>query len=299
MIFLMGPTAIGKTDLAIQLTDHFPVEIISVDSAMVYKGMDIGTGKPNTSIPHHLIDICLPTEFYSAGKFIKDAKTCIAEIKQRNKIPLLVGGTMLYFRALQFGLSNLPLQDPEIRRKIQEQADEEGWPALHKKLADIDPEAALRIKLNDKQRLQRALEVYQLTGKTLSSYFVMQAKAGIDAPQVISLVPDDRQWLHKRIEQRFHKMLQQDLIEEARRLNIPPDSPAGRAVGYRQVLQYLSGKIDYETMVQTAIAATRQLAKRQLTWINHWDSAYEKVVLEENTSCLERLRKLIGIGQKD
>lgn len=276
-IAMMGPTASGKTDLAIFLREHFPVELISVDSALVYKGMDIGTAKPDKQTlaraPHRLIDFLDPSESYSAARFREDALREMADIVAQGKIPLLVGGTMLYFRALLHGLSELPSADPEIRQQLEKQAAEIGWDGLHKRLAEVDPVAAGRIHPNDPQRISRALEVYELTGKSLS-YLQEENRRQWDLPYQfikIAVSPADRSVLHQRIEQRFQQMLEQGFIAEVEKLYARDDLneslPAIRAVGYRQVWQYLQGKLDYNEMVEKAIVATRQLAKRQLTWL--------------------------------
>lgn len=275
-IFLMGPTGTGKTDLAIALHEQFPVEIISVDSALIYKGMDIGTAKPDAATlqqaPHRLIDFLDPAEAYSAADFREDALREMADISAAGKIPLLVGGTMLYFRALEYGLSQLPSADPEVRSRLEAEATEFGWQHLHNRLALIDPLAAQRIHPNDPQRLQRALEVYELTGKSLTE---LQQSQWHDACPYqllkIALIPENRQWLHNRLEKRFDLMLANGLIAEVEKLFQRSDLnyhlPAVRAVGYRQIWDYLNGKIDYTQMRDRAIVATRQLAKRQMTWL--------------------------------
>ena len=275
-IFLMGPTGSGKTDLAVELYKRFPVEIISVDSALVYKGMDIGTAKPDAATlqqaPHRLIDFLDPSQAYSAADFRADALREMAEISACGKIPLLVGGTMLYFRALEYGLSELPKADPEIRAKLDAEAAEHGWLNLHQRLQQLDPIAAQRIHPNDPQRLQRALEVYELTGKSLTELqqAMWQATCPYDLLK-IALIPDNRAWLHQRLAQRFDVMLSLGLIEEVKRLwtrgDLDVNLPAIRAVGYRQVWDYLNGKLDYTQMRDRAIVSTRQLAKRQMTWL--------------------------------
>jgi len=279
IVCLMGPTASGKTQLAVNLTQKFPFEIISVDSAMVYRGMDIGTAKPDTETlriaPHHLIDIRDPLDAYSAAQFREDALCEIKNIIVRNKIPLLVGGTMLYFRALQQGLSDLPSADETQRKKIIAEANEKGWAALHKQLAEIDPVAAERIHPNDSQRIQRALEVYALTGKNLTTW--QQASGGplLDY-EIHNLViaPQDRSILHERIAIRFKQMLTNGFIEEVKKLmergDLTINLPAIRSVGYRQVWEFLQGSLTYEEMCERGIIATRQLAKRQLTWLRSW-----------------------------
>lgn len=275
-ICIMGPTGTGKTDLAVALRKHFPVEIISVDSALVYKGMDIGSAKPDAvtlaQAPHRLIDFLDPSQPYSAADFRNDALREMAEISAAGRIPLLVGGTMLYFRALEYGLSELPKANPNIRARLETEAAAHGWQALHDRLAQIDPIAAQRIHPNDPQRLQRALEVFELTGKSLTE---LQQAAWHDAcPYVlfkIALIPENRAWLHARLEQRFDQMLTAGMIDEVRQLVLRGDLstqfPAMRAVGYRQIWDYLINKIDYNQMRDRAIVATRQLAKRQMTWL--------------------------------
>nr|CAA6827913.1 MAG: tRNA dimethylallyltransferase (EC [uncultured Thiotrichaceae bacterium] len=275
-IFVMGPTASGKTDLAISIREHLPVDLISVDSALVFKDMNIGTAKPSAEelakAPHRLIDFLDPAQSYSAAEFREDALEEMADITAQGRIPLLVGGTMLYFRALEYGLSRLPTANYEVRAKIDEEASQVGWEVLHQRLQSIDPEAAARIHPNDPQRLQRALEIYELTGKSMSE---LQKASRYDACPYqlhkIALLPEDRSWLHQRIERRFDIMLEQEFIEEVRELyqrgDLTPDLPAIRAVGYRQVWEHLAGKIDYNTMRNRGIVATRQLAKRQMTWL--------------------------------
>lgn len=275
-ICIMGPTGTGKTDLAVELRQHFPVEIISVDSALVYKGMDIGSAKPDAATlaqaPHRLIDFLDPAQPYSAADFRADALREMADISASGRIPLLVGGTMLYFRALEYGLSDLPQANPDIRARLEAEAATQGWQALHDRLARVDPLAAARIHPNDPQRLQRALEVYELTGKSLTE---LQQAAWHDACPYqlfkIALIPEDRAWLHQRLAQRFEQMLKQGAIEEVRTLmargDLDTHLPAIRAVGYRQIWGYLINEMDYNQMRDRAIVATRQLAKRQMTWL--------------------------------
>ena len=275
-ICLMGPTASGKTDLAIYLTQKFPLDIISVDSAMVYRGLNIGSAKPSDEelqkAPHRLIDVVDPLEIYSAARFRKDALREMAEITKAGRIPLLVGGTMLYFRALLQGLSELPESDEAIRQKLEQQAKEIGWEKMHQRLAQVDTEAAARIHPNDPQRISRALEVYEMTGKAMSQ-LQKEQKAEPLPYQVLklALIPSDRALLHQRIEKRFSQMLEQGFIEEVKTLrnrgDLHRDLPAVRAVGYRQVWDYLDGIIDYTEMEKRGVIATRQLAKRQLTWL--------------------------------
>ncbi|MES9960482.1 MAG: tRNA (adenosine(37)-N6)-dimethylallyltransferase MiaA [Sedimenticola sp.] len=283
-IFLMGPTASGKTDLAIALTEHLPCDIISVDSALVYRGMDIGTAKPSAEelarAPHRLIDICDPSESYSAAQFREDALREMAEITAAGRIPLLVGGTMLYFRALQYGLSELPAANAAVRARLEQDAALHGWQGMHERLAAVDPAAASRIHPNDPQRIQRALEVYEITGKSLTELQDRDGEQKLPY-RLVKLVraPREREVLHQRIADRFHKMLAQGFEEEVRGLlqqgSLVPDMPSMRSVGYRQMLKYLLGEWDRETMIEKGIVATRQLAKRQFTWLRadteaHW-----------------------------
>jgi len=284
-IFLMGPTASGKTGLAVELYQHLPVELISVDSALVFKGMDIGTAKPDTATlaqaPHHLIDLIPPTEVYSAANFRNDALKLMAEITARGKVPLLVGGTMLYFRALQGGLSNLPEADVEVRAELDAEAAQIGWPAMHAKLAKIDPSTAARLEPADAQRVQRALEVYEISGKTMTE--LHQATSGGDLPYrllKIALVPSDRSVLHSRIATRFDVMLKQGFLAEVTALlkqypELTPELPSMRCVGYRQALEHLAGKYDEAELRDRGVFATRQLAKRQLTWLRGMDDNFE------------------------
>ncbi len=272
----MGPTASGKTELAFALHDKFPVEIISVDSAMIYRGMDIGTAKPSIAeqsrYPHHLIDIIDPAEAYSAARFKKDALTIMQDVVARGNIPLLVGGTMLYFRALQKGLAVLPDAQPRIRKQLQQRLDAEGLASLHAELAMRDPEAAKRIHRNDPQRILRALEVIRATGKPLTEQWSQQAEQQLPFRIFkLAIWPDDRSQLHQRIAQRFEQMLRDGLVDEVNTLygrdDLNESLPALRCVGYRQVWQYLAGHTDMSTMRERGIIATRQLAKRQITWL--------------------------------
>ena len=284
-IFLMGPTASGKTDLAVELVEKLPCDIISVDSSLVYRGMDIGTAKPDAATlaraPHRLIDIREPSEPYSAADFRRDALGEMVEISDRGRIPLLVGGTMLYFKVLREGIAPLPSGNPELREKIEAQAAAIGWDVLHQKLQQFDPVAAEKIHPNNPQRLMRALEVYELTGVPLGEHWRRQAEQkGADAEEFpyrlhsFAVAPQDRALLHERIERRFHLMLEQGLVEEVakfyQRGNLTADLPSIRAVGYRQVWRYLEGTISYDEMVHEGIVATRQLAKRQMTWLRKW-----------------------------
>lgn len=275
IICLMGPTASGKTDLAVELTERLPLEIISVDSAMVYKDMDIGTAKPDAEVlrraPHRLIDFLDPAEPYSAARFCSDAVREIDDILRNGKIPLLVGGTMMYFRSLLQGMAELPSADEDVRIELAAEAEVQGWQAMHRKLAEVDPVAAARIHPNDPQRIGRALEVYRLTGMTLTHWLEQTAPSVPYNPMSIGLVSPDRSVLHKRIADRFGQMLEQGLVDEVSRLyargDLDIDKPSIRAVGYRQVWQYLSGELDEREMREKGVAATRQLAKRQLTWL--------------------------------
>ena len=272
---LLGPTASGKSALAMKLAGKLPIEIISIDSAQVYRGMDIGTAKPTAAerraVPHHLIDILDPTAAYSAGRFREDAIRLVGEIAARNKVPLIVGGTMLYYRALAQGLDALPPANPAIRAQIDAEASAQGWPALHAQLAKADPKTAARLEPSDAQRIQRALEVFRASGTALSS---LQSGAKTPLPfelRAFALIPEDRSELHRRIAERFDAMLAAGLVEELKALkakfDLRADLPSMRCVGYRQAWEYLDGAVDANTLKEKGIAATRQLAKRQLTWL--------------------------------
>lgn len=305
VICLMGPTASGKTDLAVKLTRDFPMEIISVDSAMVYRTMDIGTAKPDPAllknVPHRLIDIRDPKDAYSAAQFRHDALEAIREILQQKKIPLLVGGTMLYFRALQKGLSDLPSADAAVRKKIMEKALMLGWDHMHDYLKTIDPVAAKRIHPNDSQRIQRALEVYELTGKVLT---VWQEKTNPQCVEYsfynLAIGPTDRAILHARIAARFKQMLNDGLVDEVKKLFARGDltlaTPAIRSVGYRQVWEYLLGHYTDEEIEERGIIATRQLAKRQLTWLRSWPDV--KWFDSEAIDLYEQVKKYLEIEMK-
>ncbi len=275
-VLLMGPTGSGKTELAAALVERLPLEIVSVDAAMVYRGMDIGTAKPPPELlaraPHRLIDLIDPAESYSAARFLADAGIAMAEIRAQGRIPLLVGGTMLYFRALQSGLAQLPPADPAIRRRLEARAANEGWPALHAELARLDPVTAARISPNDRQRVQRALEVIERSGRALSAQLgedLRGATSRGDLPLV--LAPADRAWLSERIAARFDDMLRRGFVDEVRGLHargdLHPGLPSMRLIGYRQLWQHLEGAATLADAAQEAIAATRQLARRQLTWL--------------------------------
>lgn len=305
-IFLMGPTATGKTDLAVKLRDYLPVELISVDSALVYREMDIGSAKPEPAllakVPHRLVDIRDPSEPYSAADFATDARCEMEGITAAGRIPLLVGGTMLYFKALLDGLADSPPADALIREAIEREAAIKGWPFLHAQLAEVDPETAAQLHPNHSQRIQRALEVFRLTGTPLSQLRRDQHERGSTLGPIgddykviqIALLPTDRQVLHQRIEQRFEAMLSQGFESEVRRLyergDLHQGLPSIRAVGYRQMWQYLSAEIDYETMAQRGVIATRQLAKRQLTWLRKWPDLHSIEVdySEDNQRVLEK-----------
>lgn len=294
-IFLMGATASGKTALAMQLAARLPCDVVSVDSALVYRSMDVGTAKPSREelarVPHRLIDICDPSESYSAARFTEDARREMAEITARNRIPLLVGGTMLYFRALQYGLSPLPPADAAVRAGLEREAEREGWPGMHRRLRMLDPESAERIHPNDPQRIQRALEVYRLTGTPLSR---LQQRDGVQQLPYriikLALATADRALLHRRIEQRFHRMLDLGFENEVRQLlsrgDLVPEKPSMRTVGYRQMVAYLNGEYDYNTMIYRGIVATRQLAKRQMTWLRaESDVNWLDAAATDNTGC--------------
>ena len=296
-IFLMGPTASGKTDLAIQLRQQLPVEVISVDSALIYRGMDIGTAKPSKAelalAPHRLIDICDPAESYSAANFRTDALREMQEISAQGKIPLLVGGTMLYYKALLEGLSPLPSADEKVRSEIEAKAALIGWAGLHQELCKIDPISAQRINPNDSQRINRALEVFYLTGKTLTE---LTAQKGEALPYDIlqfAIAPEQREVLHLRIEQRFHKMIELGFQQEVEKLYRRPDLnenlPSIRCVGYRQMWEYLRGDYDHDEMVFRGICATRQLAKRQITWLRGWTSPIQWLDSLQPAQALEKV----------
>ena len=284
-IFLMGPTASGKTGAAVYLQSKLPVEIISVDSALVFKGMNIGTAKPDAATlaaaPHHLIDMIEPTRAYSAANFRSDALRLMADIVGRGKIPLLVGGTMLYFKALEGGLSGLPEASSAIRAKLDAEAAQIGWPAMHSKLAALDPATAARLQPNDTQRIQRALEVIEISGESMSSLFAKQTSETLPYHLLkIALIPSDRKVLHARIEARFEAMLKAGFMDEVRALKtkylqLTPESTSMRCVGYRQALEHLAGQYDLAELRDRGIFATRQLAKRQLTWLRGMDDTLE------------------------
>ncbi|AKC71907.1 tRNA (adenosine(37)-N6)-dimethylallyltransferase MiaA [Pandoraea oxalativorans] len=277
IVCLLGPTASGKTAAALALAQDTPLEIISVDSALVYREMDIGTAKPSAdelaAVPHHLIDIIDPRDAYSAAQFREDTLRLVDEITARGRRPLLVGGTMLYYKALTQGLSPLPSADADVRAKLDEDAAREGWPAMHARLASVDPVTAARLAPNDAQRVQRALEIFALSGKPMSQWLAEQTPdtASPHAFVPVALEPGDRSVLHARIAERFRSMLAAGFVEEVERLrargDLDPGLPSMRCVGYRQVWEYLDGETDYDTMRDKGVFATRQLCKRQLTWL--------------------------------
>jgi tRNA dimethylallyltransferase len=304
-IFLMGPTASGKTGAAVALMRQLPIEIISVDSALVYRDMNIGTAKPDAATlalaPHHLLDLIEPTSAYSAANFRSDALQLMADITARGKIPLLVGGTMLYFKALEDGLSGLPEANPEVRAQLDLEAAQIGWPAMHAKLAQIDPLTAARLEPNDSQRIQRALEVFAISGETMSSLFAQQTSAVLPYHLLkLALVPSERSVLHQRIALRFEQMLAAGFLDEVRALlaNYPTltaDSTAMRCVGYRQALEHLNGDYDLAELRDRGIFATRQLAKRQLTWLRGMDDTQELDCLDTalNSCVLQAISRFL------
>jgi tRNA dimethylallyltransferase len=299
-LLLLGPTACGKSALALALAETVPLEIVSIDSAQVYRGMDIGTAKPSAAerarVPHHLLDLRLPEQPYSAAEFVRDATQAIGAIRRRGRLPLVVGGTMLYARALRSGLSQLPPADAAVRARLEAQARESGWPALHARLAQVDPPTAARLPPNDSQRIQRALEVYELTGLPLS-----QLQGAPQAPRLslatVALLPADRAELHRRIERRFDAMLAAGFLDEVRALmarGLDPDLPALRSVGYRQAWRHLRGETGFAQFRAEAIAATRQLAKRQITWLRSMHDAQRIDPL--SPQALDELRRFVGAG---
>ncbi|MET3119801.1 tRNA dimethylallyltransferase [Undibacterium sp. GrIS 1.8] len=286
VIAIMGPTASGKTAAALEIARHIPSEIISVDSALVFREMDIGTAKPSAaelaSVPHHLINIIDPSEAYSVAQFLTDTKRLVEDIHARGKLPLLVGGTMMYFKALVNGLDDLPAANPAIRAELDAEAARDGTPALHARLAALDPITAARLKPNDTQRIQRALEIIALTGQAMSSLLALQPKSEMPFDMLsLSLEPSDRAVLHQRIARRFDIMLEQGFLDEVRALrqrgDLNPDMTSMRCVGYRQAWEHLDGIIDYPELHERGIIATRQLAKRQLTWLR---SIPERIVID-------------------
>ena len=284
-IFLLGPTASGKSDLAMKLTSHLPVELVSVDSALVYRDMNIGTAKPDAEIlrqyPHHLVDIRNPDEVYSAADFRSEVLTLMSAISERGNIPLLVGGTMLYFKVLIEGIASMPAADSAIREKIVREAETGGWRKVHQRLAEVDPESAARIHPNDPQRLQRALEIWELTGESMTQLHKKQQNL-VSLPFSVcqlAIIPSDRADLHRIIAARFEQMIKDGFIEEVEHLrekyDLNAELPSIKSVGYRQVWQYLEGEVDRKAMQERAIIATRQLAKRQFTWLRGWSNLKE------------------------
>ena len=309
ILCLTGPTAAGKTHIALELARDHDFEIISVDSALVYRGLDIGSGKPEketlAQFPHHLVDIRDPAQAYSAAEFRHDAIEAAEKILKAGKRPLLVGGTMLYFKVLRDGLAQMPAANPQARLKIQALAEESGWEAVHKRLAEVDPEAAARIHPNDPQRLMRALEVFESSGKALSEHHRDENLKKNDLPDFMSnlvfvaIHPEKRSTLHEHIAERFRQMLEQGFVEEVKvlyeRADLHRDLPAIRSVGYRQIWDYLDGQYDYDTMVDKGLAATRQLAKRQLTWLRSWPELHRLDVEmhTENENIVNKCLKIL------
>lgn len=309
-IFLMGPTASGKTDLALQLVRELPCEIISVDSALIYRQMDIGSAKPSAEIlqayPHHLVDILDPAHSYSAAQFRADALSAMADITARGRIPLLVGGTMLYYKALTEGLAAMPAADEQLRAELEQQAAIQGWASLHAELEKVDPVSAGRIHPNDPQRILRALEVWRISGKTMTEHRVQQAlqKQASNSQYLpynvatFAIAPQQRSVLHERIAQRFHLMLEQGFIAEVEALwqrgDLHADLPSIRAVGYRQAWSYLQGECTYDEMTERGIIATRQLAKRQFTWLRSWSDLewLDSLSCDNMSRTLKRLKQL-------
>ncbi len=297
-VMLLGPTASGKSVLAMQLAEKIPLEIVSVDSAQVYRGMDIGTAKPSAAdraaVAHHLIDIRDPADPYSAAAFVRDATVAISEIRARGKLPLLVGGTMLYAKALREGLSNLPSADPEVRAQIESEAREIGWPALHARLAKVDPSTAARLKPNDSQRIQRALEIFEAAGAPMSELLGTDA-ASVLKFSAVALLPADRALLHERIANRFDAMLQAGLMDEVRALHergdLHPDLPSMRSVGYRQAWRFFDGQCAFDEFRAAGIAATRQLAKRQMTWLRSMPAV--TVIEPTSSGAMSAVEKLL------
>lgn len=303
VVFLMGPTASGKTAIASQLALRYPFEIISVDSTQVYRGLDIGTAKPNAAklrqTRQHLVDIREPQEPYSVADFCCDAVPLLAEIVARKHIPLLVGGTMAYFKALRDGLADLPCAHPKVRQRILQLATEQGWQAVHQKLQQVDPESARRIHRNDPQRLQRALEVYEVSGRTMTELRQQQSESEALPYRLcqIAILPAKRSDLFNTIEERFLRMLADGLVEEVTNLfesgSLSADLPAMKAVGYRQIWQYLDGKLDYQQMVAQSMSATRQLAKRQLTWLRSWPDLHR--ISSDYDNLVDEVLKILRI----
>lgn len=289
-VFVLGPTASGKTALGIEIAKVIPAEVISIDSALVYRQMDVGSAKPTTEemagVPHHLIDVRDPFESYSAADFVRDCTRLIKEIQARGKLPLIVGGTMLYAKALKEGLNQMPTSDLDVRREVEAEAAEIGWPGMHAKLAEVDPVTAARLMPNDSQRISRALEVFRQTGKPISWYQAQEQKGSDFKFLTLGLLPGDRKVLHDRIAKRFDLMLEQGFLDEVKCLMAMPqfnrDWPSMRAVGYRQAIDYLLGEIDHDRFMIAGVAATRQLAKRQMTWMRSMDDIHLMDPLTEN-----------------
>ena len=282
-IIIRGPTASGKTDLSLRLAENLPIEIISVDSVMVYKGLDIGSAKPAKEIldkyPHHLIDICDPGDKYSAGKFVEDAQQKIRDIQAHNRIPVLVGGTMMYYKVLQDGLNELPKANDEIRNQINQEAKDQGWPAMHRKLKGIDPEAAKKIKPNDRQRIQRAIEVYMISGATISELKKKDSGNHEFEFLAFSLMPADREVLYQNINLRFDSMIEVGLLDEVISLLdddlVSVNSHSMKSIGYKEMLDHISGKISLDEAVDAAKMSSRRYAKRQITWLRSMDDQYK------------------------
>jgi tRNA dimethylallyltransferase len=305
VICLLGPTASGKTSICIELARHFPIEVVSIDSALVYRGMDIGTAKPVREellhCPHHLINILDPNEHYSAAKFKVDAERLVHEIVMRDRIPVLSGGTMMYYKALKDGLNKLPERDDQIREGIDTDAEQHGWPYVHEQLRKIDPETAQRLSPNDSQRIQRAMEVFQITGQPMSK-ILNESVANKNTFKTlgIALMPESRATLHKHIETRFKQMIAQGLIDEVIELkknwNLASDMPSMRCVGYRQVWEFLDGNYNKEVLIDKGSAATRQLAKRQLTWLRSF--SIEHTVDPYTTNASSYTQKILRTLQR-
>lgn len=282
-IIIRGPTASGKTDLSLRLAENLPIEIISVDSVMVYKGLDIGSAKPAKEIldkyPHHLIDICDPGDKYSAGKFVEDAQQKIRDIQAHNRIPVLVGGTMMYYKVLQDGLNELPKANDEIRNQIDQEAKDQGWPAMHRKLKGIDPEAAKKIKPNDRQRIQRAIEVYMISGRTISELNKKDSGNHEFEFLAFSLIPADREVLYQNINLRFDSMIEVGLLDEVISLLdddlVSVNSHSMQSIGYKEMLDHIGGKISLDEAVDAAKMSSRRYAKRQITWLRSMDDQYK------------------------
>ena len=302
-VFVLGPTASGKTALGIEIAKVIPAEVISIDSALVYRQMDVGSAKPTTEemagVPHHLIDVRDPFESYSAADFVRDCTRLIKEIQARGKLPLIVGGTMLYAKALKEGLNQMPTSDLDVRRDVEAEAADIGWPGLPAKLAEVDPVTAARLMPNDSQRISRALEVFRQTGKPISWYQAQEQKGSDFKFLTLGLLPGDRKVLHDRIAKRFDLMLEQGFLDEVKCLMAMPqfnrDWPSMRAVGYRQAIDYLLGEIDHDRFMIAGVAATRQLAKRQMTWMRSMDDIHLMDPLTENV--VEKALALIREAQ--